>query len=108
MKINRSTKCSTKFATNNKKEELQHILQEYGKVVNLFIDHFWTNETKKTQLLKSIVDIPKDNTWLSARLRKVAAREAIDMVSAMKQRWKDKPEKMGNPIGANSFVMSVL
>ena len=31
----------------------------------------------KNQFLKSIVDIPK--TWLSARLRKVAAREALDI-----------------------------
>ena len=68
MKIVRSTKCSTKFATQKKKQELLTILQEYGKVVNCFVDYFWTNPTDKTQLLKPIVDIPQ--TWLSARLRK--------------------------------------
>ena len=83
MKITRSTKCSTKFATDKKKKELQTILKEYGKVVNIFIDYFWINPTDKTQLLKPIVDIPKDS-WLSARLRKVAAREALDMVGAVK------------------------
>ena len=76
MKIIRSTKCSTKFATKKKKQELHSILQEYGKVVNCFVDYFWTNPIDKTQLLKPIVDIP--NTWLSARLRKVAAREALE------------------------------
>ena len=83
MKIIRSTKCSTKFATNKKKEELQTVLQEYGKVVNVFIDYFWDKEVKKTELLKPVVDIPE--TWLSARLRKVAAREALDMVSSVQE-----------------------
>ena len=69
MKIVRSTKCSIKFATNKKKIELQTILKEYGKVVNIFIDYFWINPTDETKLLKPIVDIPKD-TWLSARLWK--------------------------------------
>ena len=51
----------------------------------------------KTKLLKDIVDIPKD-TWLSARLRKVAAREAIDMIKATQERWKNKPDKMKIPV----------
>jgi len=76
MKIIRSTKCSTKFATNKKKEELQTVLQEYGKIANIFIDYFWNKEVRKTELLKPIVDIP--DTWLSARLRKVAARNILE------------------------------
>ena len=85
MKIVRSTKCSTKFATNKKKKELEVILKEYGKVVNIFISYFWNNpEIDKTKLLKPIVDIPIEQTWLTARLRKVAAREALDMVSSVK------------------------
>jgi IS605 OrfB family transposase len=69
---------------------------EYGKTVNCFIEYFWnTGEISKGKLLKQIVDIP--DTWLSARLRKVAAREALDMVSATKKRWKDNPEKMKMP-----------
>ena len=84
MKITRSTKCSLKFATKHKQKELNSILSEYGKVVNIFIDHFWTNGTvSKTELLKPVVDMPE--TWLSARLRKVAAREALDMVNSVKE-----------------------
>jgi len=94
MKIIRSTKCSTKFATNKKKQELQNVLKEYGKVVNIFIDYFWDKEVKKTELLKPIVDIPE--TWLTARLRKVAAREALDMISAAKERYKDNPKSWLN------------
>ena len=99
MKIVRSTKCSVKFATNKKKMELQTILKEYGKVVNIFIDYFWTNPTDKTQLLKPIVDIPRDS-WLSARLRKVAAREALDMVGSVKNIFEWNKEQIQNTIDA--------
>jgi len=108
MKTIRSSKCSIKFATNKKRLELQTILKEYGKVVNIFIDYFWDKEVNKTQLLKPIVDIP--STWLSARLRKVAAREALDMISASKERWKDQPNKLVKPIhkGKRMYVSSTI
>lgn len=77
MKLIRSSKCSLKFATRSKIDELKTILTEYGKVCNIFVEYFWKNGTpSKSDLLKDIVDLPKE-TWLSARLRKVAAREAI-------------------------------
>jgi IS605 OrfB family transposase len=93
MKLIRSTKCSLKFSTKKKMNDLLIILREYSKVVNIFIDYFWLNTDKasKGELLKPIVDLPE--TWLSARLRKVAAREAIDMINASKQRWKEKAVK---------------
>ena len=83
MKIIRSSKCSIKFATNKKKQELQNVLKEYGKVVNIFIDYFWNKKLDKRDLLKTIVDVP--TTWLTARLRKVAAREALDMISSVRE-----------------------
>ena len=93
MKLIRSTKCSLKFCTAKKQNDLLTILSEYSKVVNIFIDYFWLNGDKasKGELLKPVVDIPE--TWISARLRKVAAREAIDMVLATKTRWKEKAVK---------------
>lgn len=97
MKLIRSSKCSLKFATASKRLQLTNVLSEYGRVCNIFIDHFWdTGTPPKSKLLKDIVDIPQD-TWLSARLRKVAAREAIDMILAVKERWKDKPWKISKP-----------
>jgi IS605 OrfB family transposase len=99
LKIIRSSKCSIKFATNKKKQELRFILKEYGRVVNIFVDYFWTSSTDKTHLLKSIVDIPKD-TWLSYRLRQVAAREAIDMVRSVKNVFEWNKEQIQNAIDA--------
>jgi transposase len=108
MKIVRSSKCSIRFATNKKQIELQTILQEYGKVVNIFIEHFWLNGVvRNTELLKGIVDIPK-NTWLSARLRKVAAREALAMVSSAKAVMDSNKQQMSNRIIAIQSVLKKL
>jgi hypothetical protein len=110
MKLIRSSKCSLKFATKSKLNELKTVLAEYGKVCNIFIEYFWKNGTPpKSALLKDVVDLPKD-TWLSARLRKVAAREAIDMIVATKERWKNKPNKMVMPVhkGKRMYVSCTI
>lgn len=82
MIIVRSTKCSLKYTTEEKKETLRIVLEEYGRVCNIFIGYFWNNGVvSKSELLKEIVNIP--DTWLSARLRKVCAREALDMCNSV-------------------------
>lgn len=98
MKTIRSTKCSLKEMTTSKSSQLDNILNEYGKVVNIFIHYFWQNPTSKDRLLKNIVDLPE--TWLSARLRKVAAREAIDMISSAKEVLKSNKEQLHLTINA--------
>ena len=97
MSFLRSAKCATRFATKQKLQILDTVLAEYGTVCNIFIRHFWEHGLpSKNGLVKSIVDLPE--TWLSARLRKVAAREAIDMILAVRRRWKKRPEKAGMPL----------
>jgi len=112
MKIIRSTKCSLKFSTKKKINDLSTILAEYAKVVNIFINYFWLNpdNTNKNKLLKEIVDLPSE-TWLSARLRKVAAREAIDMINASKLRWKNKaviPVHKGNRMYVSCTIADLV
>ena len=60
MKVIRSTKCSLKYTTKQKQEQLKIVLEEYSKVVNVFINYFWKNKVKKTELLKDIFNIPED------------------------------------------------
>jgi len=84
VKIRRSTKLSLGFAPARKKAVLADVLSEYARVVNLFIDQFWVECPGKGELLKPVVD--SVDSWFSARLRKVAAREAIDMVQSVKRR----------------------
>ena len=112
MKLIRSTKCSLKFSTQKKKNELLIILDEYSKVVNFFINYFWLNPNimSKGSLLKPVVDLPTES-WLSARLRKVAAREAIDMINASKERWKDKaviPVHKGNRMYVSCTIADLI
>ncbi len=112
MKIIRSTKCSLKFSSSRKRKELSNILSEYGKVVNFYIEYFWNNSfsASKSQLLKPIVDLAK-HSWLSARLRKVAAREAIDMINSCKNRWKDKatmPFHKGKRMHVSSTIADLI
>ena len=94
MKIVRSSKCTTKWMTAEKRSTLRRVLKEYGRVVNTFIDHFWELPVvpSKAELLKPIVDLPK--TWLTARLRKVAAREALDMISSSREIAAAKREEL--------------
>ena len=108
MKIHRSTKCSLKFATQAKRSSLNTILEEYGRVVNSFIDQFWEHCPKKSELLKPIVD--SVDSWFSARMRKVAAREAIDMVKSAREKDGDgatKPVHRGKRMCVSSTIASL-
>jgi IS605 OrfB family transposase len=108
MKIVRSTKCSLKFATAKKKEILSKILSDYGDLVNKFIDILWSTNLEKKDLLKPVID--KIESGYSFRLKKVAAREAVDMIKSVKERWKNNPKKISKPkhAGNRMFCSSTL
>ncbi len=108
MNVVRSTRCSIAWATRYKRLTLRSVLAEYGRVVNHFIDKFWTRKWSKTELLAENIAVP--DTWLSARLRKVAAREAIDMVAAARERdgkWAAKPVHRGKRMHVSSTIASL-
>ena len=108
MKIQRSTRCTLKFSNAAKLSKLDAVLKEYGRVVNRFIDLFWLNCPHKNDLLKPIVDSVE--TWFSARLRKVAAREAIDLIQSSKQRNRDaavKPHHKSDRMHVSSTIASL-
>lgn len=62
---------------------LLSILEEYSRIVNIFIDLFWQNDFKFNDLVKEIYSIP--DTWLSAAIRQDAAREALSMCKTANQ-----------------------
>jgi len=91
MKITRSSKCSLRFLTAGKNAQLLKVMEEYSSVVNFFIDVFWQNSFKKKDLTKEIYNLP--STWLSARMKQCAAREALSMCQSNDQyRHKSKLE----------------
>ena len=93
MKIKRSSKCTLKFATESKKQRLYEIMDEYSRVVNIFIDLFWENDFVAGQLTKNIYAMPA--SVLSARMRQCAAREALGMVDGARQAKSAKPRHTG-------------
>jgi len=96
MKIVRATKVSLKFATRSKRDELRRVLPEYAKVVNFFVAEFWDELPRKQDLKVGVYS--KADTWLSPTMCQIAAREAIDMVRASKERDGDgaiMPEHKG-------------
>lgn len=80
MKIIRSSQCSIKYSTKLKQKQLKLILNEYKNTVNFFIDLFYENPISKAELLKDIVN--SSNSWFSHRMKKTAAREALDMLKS--------------------------
>lgn len=107
MKVIRSTRCSLREATESKRRLLREVLTEYGRVANHFIDRFWGREWSKRELTKDNIAF---DTWLTARLRKVAAREAIDMVKAARERdGRDarKPHHQGKRMHVSSTIASL-
>lgn len=109
MKIRRSTKCSFKFANKNKIKRLEYIIDEYRKVVNEFIDKFCVKMPEsKADLLLPIVN--SVDTWISARLRKVAAREAMDMVLSARRKSEVEKSDFVKPVhrGKRMCVSSTI
>ncbi len=110
MKVVRSTRCSLSEATPTKRSTLAGLLTEYGRVVNHFVNRWWGTgpPPAKTQLLKEVIAVP--DTWLTARLRKVAAREAIDMIRASRERdgrWARKPVHKGLRMSVSSTIAAL-
>lgn len=83
MKITRSSKTTLKFLTAKKRAVFNKVIDEYSQAVNLFIDHFWSESYDRKELTKELTALP--DSWLSARIRQCAAREALGMVNGAKE-----------------------
>ena len=104
----RTAKCSLKFLTPEKRRKLRDVLDEYSLVVNCFIDRFWESPPTKGKLLKPIINAP--DTWLSHRMRKVAAREALDLIGSVKLWRKDELAARSKPVhrGGRMHISSTI
>lgn len=107
MKVNRSSKCSLKFANPKKRLLLKRILDEYGRVVNYYIDKFWGDPPHKNAIYKELVTC---NTWFTVRLNRLAAREAVAIIRSQKSRWGDsavKPKHRGKTMRVDGAIAAV-
>jgi len=84
----RKSTINLNFANNGKLEKIKKIAEEYQKVVNLFIDILW----EQKQFSGNFVKDTSVDSWLSARMKQAAAKQALSIVkSQRKKKKKHKP-----------------
>ena len=71
----RSSKTSLKFSNTNKLDTIHYIIDEYKAIVSKFVDLLWTMEYCPTLIPKTVTS--QVETWLSARMKQCAAKQAI-------------------------------
>src|SRR3972149_4334172 len=82
MKIKRSATVSLKFATEEKKQQIESLLEEYQSVSQRYIDLSWENSSSK--LNKETLALIKD-TSLSERFKSNALRQALSIITNTKK-----------------------
>ena len=93
MKINRASRITLNFITDRKRDTLYELMDEYSRVVNLFIDRFWGQELERKDLSKEVTNQPE--SWVSARARQRAVREALGTVQGAQSNGHEKPTHYG-------------
>jgi len=82
----RSTTSTLKFSNSGKLEKLYQFIDEYKRVVSLFIDLLWDAEKIPTLLSKEITT--QVDTWLSARMLQCAGKQASGIIRGAKTKQK--------------------
>ena len=87
-KMIRKSTINLKFANIGKLKKLKEIAIEYVRVSNIFIDQLW----EQKQFCGRFVKDTSVESWISARLKAAAAKQALDIVkSQRKKKKKIKP-----------------
>ena len=72
-------------ANTGKLNILDDILHEYNRVVNMFISHLWDNGILKGSFVQQTSFV---QTWLSARMKQAAAKQALAIVKSQHKKKK--------------------
>lgn len=84
----RKSTINLKYANKSKLEKLKEVAKEYVRVVNIFIDNLWDSQ----QFSGNYVKDTSVDSWLSARLKQAASKQALSIVkSQRKKKKKHKP-----------------
>jgi IS605 OrfB family transposase len=83
----KSSKVSLKYSNTSKKVELEHFIEEYRRVVSIFIDILWDMENVTSLLPKNITDKVTDS-WLSQRAIQSAGKQASAIVRGTKTKYR--------------------
>ena len=96
------------FANPGKEQELRKVMEESKRVVNIFINNFWS-QRKFTGKFCNF----KTETWLSARLQQALGKQALEIVKSQRKRKlkfkpEFKPEFKGRSIQLDSRFVTFL
>lgn len=80
----RAVQLNINYATKQKKELLSLVMEEYKRVVNLFIEQYW-----KDDKLNKFSEIEME-TGLSLRLQQCALKQAIEIIKSVRVKEKDR------------------
>jgi transposase len=86
----RCSKITTKFANQSKQDMVKKFLDSYKQLVQDFVDILWEmrNDSIPSKLGAEITSIPQ--TWLSARIRQCAAKQARGIVVGTVKKAKER------------------
>ena len=82
----RKSTINLKFANICKLEKIKEIAEEYQKAVNFFINILW----EQKQFSGNFVKDTSADSWLSARMKQAAAKQALSAVKSQRKK-KHKP-----------------
>jgi len=74
----RSTTVSLKFCNTGKARQIKQLIDEYQRVVGIFVDILWEEELVPGFLPKELTNAVE--TWLSARVKQCAGKQASGIV----------------------------
>lgn len=81
----RKTTLNLNHANIGKQQTLRDISTEYNRVVNLCIDYLWEQQQFSGSFVK---DTSWIDTWLSARMKQCAAKQALAIVKSQRKKQK--------------------
>ncbi len=85
----RKSTININYANTGKLCEIDSAIHEYNRIVNAFIDYLWADNITSGSFVK---DTKWLETWLSARMKQAAAKQALAVViSQRKKQKKTKP-----------------
>lgn len=80
----KSSKSSLKFTNSGKLQELHNFIDEYKRVMGIFIDQLWDMERVPTLLPKELTE--NIDTWLSARMIQCCGKQASGIVRGTRKK----------------------
>ena len=80
----RKSTINLKFANIGKLKKLKEVAEEYIRVVNIFITNLWEQHQFSGNFIKDTTV----ESWLSARLKQAAAKQALSIVKSQRKKKK--------------------